>query len=62
MTGGWVTASCCLHGVAVRQDEDRIEIADTRRPDEVLTFTVAEWAEFLAGVRAGEFDAEDTSS
>lgn len=58
MTGDWATPSCCLHGVAVRKRGDRIEVADTRRLGETLTFTAAEWAEFLAAVRGGEFDTD----
>lgn len=58
MTGDWATPSCCLHGVAVRQRGDRVEVADTRRLGEVLAFTTAEWGEFLAAIRNGEFDTD----
>jgi hypothetical protein len=43
----------------VASDGTKILIRDSKDPDGIpLTFTVEEWAAFLAGVRAGEFDRD----
>jgi uncharacterized protein DUF397 len=53
----WVTASdssgTC---VRMRRNGDRIEIGDTKTPDQVLSFTQAEIDVFLAGVDSKVFD------
>lgn len=48
------TGSC----VEVRPTEDgAVQVRNSRHPDgPVNTFTAAEWAAFVEGVRAGEFD------
>lgn len=36
---------------------DAVVVRDSKRPDQpVLRFTTDEWAAFVSGVRAGEFD------
>jgi hypothetical protein len=41
----------------VRDRGDAIDVRDSKNPiGPVLTFTPAEWAAFVEGVRAGEFD------
>jgi len=43
-------------GVAIGADE--VRVVDTKSGDDqqALRFTLAEWAAFVAGVKAGEFD------
>ncbi|GLZ50371.1 hypothetical protein Acsp06_65560 [Actinomycetospora sp. NBRC 106375] len=42
-------------GVAVEQDE--VRVVDTKMAESLeLRFTASEWAAFVAGVKAGEFD------
>ena len=58
-TTHWRVSSFCSAGgcVTARQVDDRIEVADSKHPTGPrLVFTTAEWAAFLAGVKAGEFD------
>ena len=55
----WRRSSQCDSGscVEVAHIDRTIAIRDSKHTDgAVLTFTLAEWAAFLAGVRAGEFD------
>jgi hypothetical protein len=41
----------------VRDRGDAIDVRDSKDPSgPMLTFTPAEWAAFVAGVKAGEFD------
>lgn len=48
------TGNCVEVGVA----DDTYRVRDSKNPDgPVLTFTRAEWEAFLAGAKAGEFDA-----
>ena len=43
--------------VEVATDGEQFLIRDSKRPEiEPLRFTPAEWAAFLAGARAGDFD------
>jgi len=43
--------------VEVARDGEHFLIRDSKRPEiEPLRFTPAEWAAFLAGARAGDFD------
>lgn len=60
---GWRTSSSHPAGVAVRTlDDGTVEITDTKHLHApALRVTAREWAEFLAGVRAGEFDTEGAS-
>jgi hypothetical protein len=57
----WRKASECSADadcVEVACGHERYLIRDSKDPDgPVLTFTRDEWAAFVAGVRAGEFDA-----
>ena len=61
-TARWIksTASqsngACVETTSVRTDE--ILVRNSRdREGPVLSFTKAEWVAFVAGVKAGEFDA-----
>lgn len=54
----FVRSSLCsnVSCVEVGQDGSEVLVRDSKHPDqEPLRFTAAEWAEFLAGVQAGEF-------
>lgn len=47
------TAAC----VAVAASPEQVHLRDTADPDgPVLTFTAGSWADFLTGVRCGDFD------
>lgn len=53
------TSSFCSDGtcVGVAIDHDEVRVVDTKNGDAAgLRFTPAEWAAFVAGVKAGEFD------
>lgn len=55
----WVRASFCNIGgcVEVEQGKDEVRMRDGKDADSpVLAFTHDEWAAFMAGVKAGEFD------
>jgi Domain of unknown function (DUF397) len=55
----WKTSSRCGSGtcVAVKIDGAAVRVRDTKDSDSaVLTFTPAEWRDFVAGVKLGEFD------
>jgi hypothetical protein len=53
-----VAVACGAHDGAVDLLDDRYPHDDDRYPhDEVLHFSAAEWAEFLAEVKAGKFDS-----
>jgi hypothetical protein len=53
-------SSYCSFGGCVevgRTPEGAVKVRDTKdRAQEALTFTDEEWAAFVAGVKAGEFD------
>lgn len=58
----WIKASAstgngaCFQVATVKEDE--ILVRNSRDPEgPVLSFTSAEWVAFLAGAKAGEFDA-----
>lgn len=55
----WRRSSGCASGtcVEVATVEDRVMVRDSKDPSlEPLTFTRAEWAAFVRGVKLGEFD------
>ncbi|MEY9926896.1 putative secreted Zn-dependent protease [Catenulispora sp. GP43] len=59
---GWRKSSAssgngaCVETTSVKADE--ILVRNSRDPEgPVLSFTKAEWVAFVAGVKAGEFDA-----
>lgn len=57
-----LTSSFCTgHGcVGVAAAPDGVTVVDTKTPDAApLRFTTSEWAAFVAGVKAGEFDLPD---
>lgn len=46
--------------VGALPDGAGVAVRDSKNPEvAALTFTAAEWADFLAGVRAGEFDLNE---
>jgi predicted ThiF/HesA family dinucleotide-utilizing enzyme len=52
-------SSHCTDGscVGVGIDQDEVRVVDTKSDDgPALRFTLDEWAAFVAGVKAGEFD------
>ncbi|WP_433785136.1 DUF397 domain-containing protein [Actinomycetospora sp. CA-101289] len=54
MTSSFCTDGGCV-GVAIEAGE--VRVVDTKSGDApALRFTPAEWAAFVAGVKAGEFD------
>lgn len=60
--GQFHTSSFCTAGscIAVSLDSDGVLVADRRNPDgDPLRFGREEWAAFVAGVKAGEFDLPD---
>lgn len=55
----WRVSRTCDGGACVRvaRQDDLVVIGNTSQPDgPVSTFTRAEWKEFLAGVKLGDFD------
>jgi predicted secreted Zn-dependent protease len=55
----WHTALSCNGGscIKVAASGDIVLIADSKEPDgPVLAYTPAEWREFLAGAKNGDFD------
>jgi hypothetical protein len=54
----WRCAEGCVAGdcVEVRVEPDGVAIRDSKDPQLVLLFTLAEWRAFTAGVKSGEFD------
>jgi hypothetical protein len=44
------------YGVEVRFLPEGVMIRSSRDPEDVLRFTPDEWAQFLRGVKRGEFD------
>jgi hypothetical protein len=58
-------SSFCSDGdcVGVALEEDEVRVVDTKSADTApLRFTISEWAAFVAGVKAGEFDLSAQSS
>lgn len=55
----WRVANACQGGSCVRvaRTGAAILIGDTKNPGgDVLTYTVSEWQDFVAGVKQGDFD------
>lgn len=51
------SARCEAHNcVEVAKRTDEVAIRNSAVPDAQLTFARSEWAAFLSGVRAGQFD------
>lgn len=44
--------------VGVARSREEVLVTNTNTPGPVVSFTMAEWNAFLAGVKAGEFDIE----
>jgi hypothetical protein len=58
---GWQRSTRCdsVTCVEVAMLGERIAVRDGKAPDgAILFFSPAEWAAFVAGVKAGEFDPE----
>ena len=56
---GWRKSSRCnsVGCIEVRRNESQILIRDSKEPDLApLRYNTEEWAAFVAGVKAGEFD------
>lgn len=56
---GWRTAKSCAAGncVQVATRDGLVLIGDTKNPGgPILTYSGAEWKEFLAGAKNGDFD------
>jgi Domain of unknown function (DUF397) len=55
----WTTSRHCGSDgcVEVAEASDDVHIRQSENPNGRLTFTRAAWRDFLAAVRAGEFDA-----
>jgi predicted secreted Zn-dependent protease len=55
----WRTSSRCGSGacVEVAQDAKAVYLRDSKDPAALLAFSRDEWESFVAGVKAGEFDA-----
>jgi hypothetical protein len=56
---GWRVSSTCESGacVMVSRQGDSVLVGSTVRPDgPINVYTRAEWREFLAGAKLGEFD------
>jgi hypothetical protein len=50
----------CVEGASAG---DRVLLRDSKNPDgEVMSFPKAEFAAFIKGIKAGEFDSEETMS
>lgn len=58
----WTRSTHCESGACVEVaplPDGGMAVRDSKRPDgPVLRFTAAEWAAFVAGARAGEFDLD----
>ena len=56
----WRTSSFCTNGSCVQVaavDDGTIAVRDSKNPDgAVLLYTPAEWRDFLAGAKSGDFD------
>lgn len=56
---GWIRAGAPGRSVEMRRVADTVELregSDGSEPGPVLRFTLAEWAAWLDGAKAGEFD------
>ena len=53
----WRRSSRCASGncIEVAESADGFLIRDSKNPEHVLTFSVAEWDAFTNGVKAGDF-------
>jgi hypothetical protein len=57
--GSWRRSSRCSMNtcVEVSRIDDRVLVRDAKVPQgPVLSYSVAEWTDFVGGVKAGEFD------
>lgn len=61
MNPAWQISSFCGGGACVgvvHAPNGDVHVTNTQDPDQVwLVFDAGEWRDFLAGVKAGEFDA-----
>jgi hypothetical protein len=57
---GWRKSTRCDSGdcLELTTTETGVAIRDSKHPAEVLSFSSAEWADFLTGVKAGEFNPD----
>lgn len=54
----WRRSSACAGSgcVEVTRLDRNVAVRDSKAPGPLLTYTPEEWAAFIAGVKAGEFD------
>lgn len=53
----WRRARCESNACAeVRHLGDRVQIRSTLRPETVVVLDLAEWEQFVAGVKRGDYD------
>jgi hypothetical protein len=54
----WRVSRTCDSGacVMVARDGDSVIFGNTTEPGSIITYTRAEWNEFIAGVKFGDFD------
>ena len=58
----WISSSKCNDGACIEvtfdpgSEAEHVGVRSSTMPDEVLWFSRDEWAAFIAGIRAGEFD------
>jgi Domain of unknown function (DUF397) len=60
-TQGWRRSSCCINAgcVEIRVVGDAVLVRDSKDDRGlVLSYTREEWAAFVEGVKAGEFDVD----
>ncbi len=54
----WHRSSACGHTACVEVQFERavVRVRNSQRPDQTVEFTNDEWAAFMRGARAGEFE------
>jgi hypothetical protein len=55
----WLSSAACAHNGCVQAatTPDGVALRDSRSPDRQVEFSRQDWADFVAGVKAGDFDA-----
>lgn len=62
-TSAWHRSSACGHTACVEVQFERavVRVRNSQRPDQMVEFTNDEWAAFMRGARAGEFELRQSS-
>jgi hypothetical protein len=60
---GWRTASACGNGncvevAVVGGRHNHVAVRHSQHHDQIVVYTLAEWATFVEGVKRGEFDID----